>query len=86
MLVAVVAHRAEVVVGAVGALPADTEDGLLPARVAYGALVFGAWRRAAASQLGTPLSCRTRRHIPVPEVAPTASCHADYLGTPGKTV
>lgn len=35
-----VARRAEVIVGALGALPADPDDGLLTAGVAHGAVVF----------------------------------------------
>uniref|UniRef100_A0A6B0UQ71 Uncharacterized protein n=1 Tax=Ixodes ricinus TaxID=34613 RepID=A0A6B0UQ71_IXORI len=46
VLVSVVAHGAEVVVGTLGALPADAEDGLLPAGVAHGALVLDACRSA----------------------------------------
>lgn len=42
VLVSVVAHGAEVVVGTLGTLPADAEDGLLPAGVAHGALVLDA--------------------------------------------
>ena len=42
VFVAMVTHRAQVVVGAVGALPANTEYRLLAARVAYRALVLGA--------------------------------------------
>ena len=40
VLVAVVAHRAQVIVAALGTLPSDAKDGLLPASVTHGALVL----------------------------------------------
>ena len=42
VLVAVVAEGAQVVVVALGALPPDAEDGLLPARVAHGPVMLDA--------------------------------------------
>lgn len=40
VLVSMVTGGAEVVVRALGALPADADDGLLPAGVAHGAVVL----------------------------------------------
>lgn len=40
MLVAVVAHGAQVVIAALGTLPADAKDGLLSASVTHGSLVL----------------------------------------------
>lgn len=45
VLVAVVTHGAEVVVAALGTLPADAEDGLLAAGVTHRALVLHTCRQ-----------------------------------------
>lgn len=41
---------AEVIVGALGAFPADADDGLLPARVTHGAVVLDTYNTGAKGQ------------------------------------